>query len=97
MPHKGDNLLETEIYVFKETNNTKYADLLTGKHSSTVSSSWGSALMQLEAAAYLLGPLYPVTALALFLGVSLKTAKKISKLAAKMDIKHQGPHNYFLY
>lgn len=80
-PKKVNIYWKTKMYVFKETNNTKYADLLTGKLSSTVSSSWGSALMQLEAAAYLLGPLDPVTALALLLGVSLKTAKQISKLA----------------
>lgn len=59
-------------------------DLLTGKFSSTTSSGWGSALRLQTVVADLLGPLEPLRAPLLFLGVSLKAEEKILGLAANM-------------
>lgn len=64
--------------------DTKHTDLLTGKFPSAASSGWGSALRLLAVVAHLPGPLDPLTAPPLFLGVSLKAAEKIRELAANM-------------
>lgn len=75
---------ENTSCLFKISLNPKYTDLLTGKFSSTASSGWGSALRLLAIVAHLPGPLDPLGAPPLFLGVSLKAAEKIRELEAKM-------------